>query len=423
LCTGKNNYLIHDHTGDFLPFIGVLLANNSWVGDGSPGCVYNNVMNGYVCHREDFGVMEYESLAADFNTRIMWPVYLRPDGDAWTSETNGWKEWEWMGTEPLNKRIGRFTSIIQLQKYYNVTMAAMPPIDMRFRLQRRLPNGNGSDWAVFKIYYPMPNSIQVSVAGVVIPPISLLDNNGQNPINTSVCGSNLFFYKNYTIHFAVTGDPACEVRVTLTNSIQLTARFAMDINDFFNTNGTTKFIDRMCALLQINDTSRLKVVGVYNGSIVIDSTISALTTSGNTTLTDAQQIASITATQNLLTSMQASGALSTGLASGGLTGLMSITATLNVLNPTTTNSPSSQTGMIIGIVLGVTVAICLAVVGSICYIRKRAKIGQIVNGSEVPMDSDGEKGVNEHDNKVISDENFSVMHFENKEQNKHKINQ
>lgn len=29
LCTGKNNYLINDHTGDFLPEKGVLIANNS----------------------------------------------------------------------------------------------------------------------------------------------------------------------------------------------------------------------------------------------------------------------------------------------------------------------------------------------------------------------------------------------------------
>ena len=34
LCTGFNNYIIHDHDGTFLPQKGVLLANNSWVGDG-----------------------------------------------------------------------------------------------------------------------------------------------------------------------------------------------------------------------------------------------------------------------------------------------------------------------------------------------------------------------------------------------------
>ncbi len=82
-----------------------------------------------------------------------------------------------------------------------------------------------------------------------------------------MCGSNKFFYKNYTIHFVITGDAKCLVRVSLSNSIQLTARFAMDINDFYSNNGQTKFIDRMCALLNVADTSRLKIVGIYNGSV------------------------------------------------------------------------------------------------------------------------------------------------------------
>ena len=40
----------------------------------------------------------------------------------------------------------------------------------------------------------------------------------------------------------------------------------MPINQFFDIGGKTKFIDRMCAVLQIADTSRLKIVGVFRGS-------------------------------------------------------------------------------------------------------------------------------------------------------------
>jgi hypothetical protein len=39
-------------------------------------------INGHHCKRLDFGVIEYESIAPDFNTRIMWPVYLKFDGGA-----------------------------------------------------------------------------------------------------------------------------------------------------------------------------------------------------------------------------------------------------------------------------------------------------------------------------------------------------
>jgi hypothetical protein len=56
---------------------------------------------------------------------------------------------------------------------YNVTMAAMPPIDMRFTLQNRIPGGNASDWVMMKMYYPLPNSISVTVNGKIISPIPL----------------------------------------------------------------------------------------------------------------------------------------------------------------------------------------------------------------------------------------------------------
>lgn len=53
------------------------------------------------------------------------------------------------------------------------------------------------------------------------------------------------------------------VHVQLENSVKLTTRFEMSINEFYNMNGTTVFLDRMAALLGITDTSRIKIVGVY----------------------------------------------------------------------------------------------------------------------------------------------------------------
>ena len=91
LCTGKNNYLIHDWNGTFLPEPGVLIANNSVIGDNEDGCTFYEQMNGHYCNRQDFHVLEYESIAPDYNTRIMWPVYLNYTGSTYTTETNGWR--------------------------------------------------------------------------------------------------------------------------------------------------------------------------------------------------------------------------------------------------------------------------------------------------------------------------------------------
>ena len=49
LCTGNNNYMVHDWTGDLLGFQGVLIANNSEIGDNEAQCTYNAAINGHVC--------------------------------------------------------------------------------------------------------------------------------------------------------------------------------------------------------------------------------------------------------------------------------------------------------------------------------------------------------------------------------------
>lgn len=125
---------------------------------------------------------------------------------------------------------------------------------------------------IVKLMYPKPNSIRVEVNGQGIRPLQLKDNETQL-LDTTKCGSNKFFYKNNTIHFVITGNSACKVRITLTNSIQLTTKFDMNIDDFYKDDGVTKFINRLCALLQITDTSRVKVVGVWTGSVNIVANI------------------------------------------------------------------------------------------------------------------------------------------------------
>lgn len=45
----------------------------------------------------------------------------------------------------------------------------------------------------------------------------------------------------------------------------------MSIDDFYQMDGKTQFIDRMAALLGLTDRSRIKVVGVYRGSVIVES--------------------------------------------------------------------------------------------------------------------------------------------------------
>lgn len=52
------------------------------------------------------------------------------------------------------------------------------------------------------------------------------------------------------------------MRVTLTSSVQVTARLSVNITTFYDTIGVTTFLDQMSAFLGIT-TDRLKIVGIY----------------------------------------------------------------------------------------------------------------------------------------------------------------
>jgi hypothetical protein len=56
-------------------------------------------------------------------------------------------------------------------------------------------------------------------------------------------------------------------RLTMTNNVKLSIKMDMKVKDFFEMDGKTKLIDRICALLDIRDRSRVKVVGVFKGSV------------------------------------------------------------------------------------------------------------------------------------------------------------
>lgn len=62
----------------------------------------------------------------------------------------------------MNKRQGRFLSLIQFGQCYNVSFTGQPPSDMLFSLSPTNLEGDNSKWVCIKIYYPVINSIAVT---------------------------------------------------------------------------------------------------------------------------------------------------------------------------------------------------------------------------------------------------------------------
>ncbi len=86
---------------------------------------------------------------------------------------------------------------------------------------------------------------------------------------TNICGAHKYYFKHRTIDLVINNRKDCRPRLTVTNSIQLTAKFSMGVDEFYALDGKTLFIDKMVALLGIDDRSRVKIVGIYRGSVTI----------------------------------------------------------------------------------------------------------------------------------------------------------
>jgi hypothetical protein len=146
-----------------------------------------------------------------------------------------------------------------------MTFKSMPPVIMGFQLEKRTPLGDPNNYLIIKVRFPVPNLIRISANNQVMDPILLTDSGLRRKMNTSLCGDNIYYYTNYTTHFVVTEED-CLISMDLIETVQLTTHFVMDPSQFFSNNVMSSFIDNLCALLGVTDTSRVKIVGVYTGS-------------------------------------------------------------------------------------------------------------------------------------------------------------
>ena len=84
-----------------------------------------------------------------------------------------------------------------------------------------------------------------------------------------ICGANIFYYDNRTIAFVVNKDPDCMVHIIETNSVFVTMRFEVTLEDFYKNNHEALFVDKISAFLNISP-DRVRIVKIRQGSVVID---------------------------------------------------------------------------------------------------------------------------------------------------------
>lgn len=110
-------------------------------------------------------IFQFESIAPDRQARMHAPVKLHTDLVTVTAaqqdaldvnanifnRLNAYREWEWDGPEPMNKRENRFISLAQLDSPYNVTFNGLNPYDIIHKINDRTvkPEGEPDKHIVF----------------------------------------------------------------------------------------------------------------------------------------------------------------------------------------------------------------------------------------------------------------------------------
>lgn len=86
------------------------------------------------------------------------------------------------------------------------------------------------------------------------------------------CGTHAFFPTNQTLIWLMNGSPSCEVEVKILNTVKVALILDVDVFDFYKDIGESKFVDRVASVLNIHP-SRIKIVGVTQGSTILDFVI------------------------------------------------------------------------------------------------------------------------------------------------------
>lgn len=120
-----------------------------------------------------------------------------------------------------------------------------------------------------KISYPNAGSYAVLANDVEIPYTAWDSAIGRPAQLTKLvgCGENRFVGVENFLEFYITTD--CEIKIVPRDSISVAVRLDWTLAEFYADDGVDTFVDRMAAVLGV-PASQIKVVAVYEGSVVIE---------------------------------------------------------------------------------------------------------------------------------------------------------
>jgi hypothetical protein len=253
-------------------------------------------MNAYVCQADKLGVLLFESEDDDKVDRSLQPIYVAKQGTEMSNKLNSMMDHVWDGFYSGQIRMSRFGSVFEGSRgsVYDLTFTGTPAKKMRFLL-----NGLSKTMgATLRIAYPGAESRSIVKDGSIVEMNQWDDaTSAYGEIKQRFCGENRYIGVQNILEFYITAN--CTLHIQPRDAIQTLVRMEWTMAEFFADGGTTSFVDRLTASLGIH-ASQVKIVSVYEGSLVVNYELEA---------DDTDALAELEATQN---DMFASGAVDLG---------------------------------------------------------------------------------------------------------------
>lgn len=151
---------------------------------------------------------------------------------------------------------------------YTFKFTGTPPETMKFQLQA------DTGGIVIKIPFYSAGSYQITVDNSVVPMTAWDPNLGSPAALTKMsgCGENRFVSMMNFLEFYITA--GCVLEIGPRDAIQGMVRLEWSLAEFYAQGGVTRFVDRLAGSIGIH-RSRIKVVHVYEGSVILDFFIDA----------------------------------------------------------------------------------------------------------------------------------------------------
>lgn len=238
-------------------------------------CTYNPNWNAWHCRGEALGVLHFQSEDDDKGKRNIYPVYLKSmSGGEYVNKLNQFMEHTCDGIYPGLFRLSRFPALVGLNDDYDISFTGSVPKSLSFKLQAANGVNSERNGVMIQIRYNAKGTWATQdaagelIEGHVYDPAI----DGVPELTKGTCGENRYLPVENTLQFWI--EPGCMLTVVPLDVIRARIRMQWTLEEFYADGGSTAFVDRLAGSLGIH-SSTIKVVTVYEGSVVVEFEIIA----------------------------------------------------------------------------------------------------------------------------------------------------